>query len=132
MRPAMILLAALAVFAVTGSAAVINVPGDYPTIQLAIDAAMGGDTVMVGPGTYIENIRLVQQNSTLDGSWRTVQLRRCNTQISVNRRRAVLKSTTILSFSRSRSISEPSSCKPRRPMSSASMRDGAACLMASK
>lgn len=38
------------------SAAVIQVPDDQPTIQLAIDAAAPLDTVMVSPGTYFENI----------------------------------------------------------------------------
>jgi len=34
----------------------INVPADQPTIQQAIAAAQNGDTVLVGPGTYTENI----------------------------------------------------------------------------
>lgn len=32
----------------------IHVPGDYPTIQQGVNAAMDGDTVLVGPGVYHE------------------------------------------------------------------------------
>ncbi len=35
---------------------VIRVPDDYAGIQLAIDAAVDRDTVLVSPGTYYENI----------------------------------------------------------------------------
>ena len=37
-------------------AAELNVPGDYPTIQAAINAAAAGDTVLVAPGVYNEQI----------------------------------------------------------------------------
>lgn len=35
---------------------IINVPGNYSTIQAAILASVNGDTVLVQPGTYMENI----------------------------------------------------------------------------
>jgi hypothetical protein len=37
--------------------ATIKVPADYPKIQLAINASVNGDTVLVSPGTYFENIK---------------------------------------------------------------------------
>ncbi len=33
-----------------------RVPADHPTIQQAINASVNGDTVLVAPGTYFENI----------------------------------------------------------------------------
>jgi len=38
------------------NAFIIHVPGDYPTIRQGIAAALDGDTVLVGPGTYVENL----------------------------------------------------------------------------
>lgn len=36
---------------------VLNVPADYPTVQLALDAACSGDTIRIAPGTYGDAIR---------------------------------------------------------------------------
>ena len=39
-----------------GYSAIINIPEDYSTIQAGIDASVDGDTVVVYPGLYTENI----------------------------------------------------------------------------
>jgi hypothetical protein len=40
----------------SATATIINVPNDQPDIQAGIDASSNGDTVLVEPGTYFENI----------------------------------------------------------------------------
>lgn len=46
-------------------AAIINIPEDYPTIEQGIDASTDGDTVLVQPGTYVENINFNGHNIVL-------------------------------------------------------------------
>ena len=47
------------------SATIIYVPNNYPTIQSGIGASGNGDTVLVEPGTYFENINFHGKNIVL-------------------------------------------------------------------
>ena len=64
-----LLLSFTALFALTGtlSAAIINVPGDFLTIQGAIADAgtVNGDEIVVQPGTYLEAIIFLGKAITL-------------------------------------------------------------------
>lgn len=46
----------------TSNATVIQIPADYPTIQQGINNATNGDTVLIQPGTYVENINFNGKN----------------------------------------------------------------------
>lgn len=52
-----VLLAAVVV--PVANAVIINVPGDQPTIQAEIDAAVDGDEIVVAPGTYLQIINFI-------------------------------------------------------------------------
>jgi hypothetical protein len=53
------------IICLSASATIINIPDDYPTIQEGIDASTDGDTVLVQPGEYVENINFNGHNIVL-------------------------------------------------------------------
>ncbi|MEO8512959.1 MAG: T9SS type A sorting domain-containing protein [Ignavibacteria bacterium] len=46
-----------------------NVPSGYSTIQAAITASVNGDTILVAPGTYMENINFRGKNIVLTSTF---------------------------------------------------------------
>ena len=52
---------------------IINVPADQPTIQAGINVAVDTDTVLVQPGTYVENINYNGMNITVASLFLTTQ-----------------------------------------------------------
>jgi len=50
-----------------------NVPGDYSTISDAINASVNGDTVLVQPGTYYENIDYSGKNIVIGSLFLTTE-----------------------------------------------------------
>ncbi len=55
----------LALMATVSTAAIRQVPGEYPSIQRAIADCNDGDTVIVGPGVYYETINFSGKNITV-------------------------------------------------------------------
>lgn len=83
---------------------VINVPGDFGTIQAAMDAASAGDTVLVADGSYNEaidfhgkEITVESENgsayATIDGAGLKTSIVMCKTDETAN---SVLRGFTLL------------------------------------
>ena len=73
-------------------------PGNYTTIQSAIDAALEGDTIYVYPGTYNENIIIDKPLLTLRGAGRditTIQGNNLNATIELRRQNFMIQGFTI-------------------------------------
>jgi nitrous oxidase accessory protein NosD len=58
--------------AASATAADLNVPADYPTIQAAVDAASDGDIIHIAPGVYTDQVRIISQKLTLIGQPGTI------------------------------------------------------------
>ena len=71
MRVLMIILSVI--FTLHLSSTIINVPADQPTIQAGINTSVDADTVLVQPGTYVENIDYNGKNITIGSLFLTTQ-----------------------------------------------------------
>lgn len=67
-KPILLALAAGITPLSTVQADVLNVPADFPTIQIAINLASAGDEIVVAPGTYFEDIDFLGKRLTLRSS----------------------------------------------------------------
>jgi len=63
-----VILLALLLCVSTAYTATINVPGDQPTIQAAVNVAGVDDIIVVAAGTYVEQVRIDGKDLTLQGA----------------------------------------------------------------
>jgi hypothetical protein len=64
----MLVIGALSLATTPLSARIINIPDDFETIQAGIDEAEDGDTVLVAPGEYVENIDFLGKDIVIIGT----------------------------------------------------------------
>ncbi|MEE2681502.1 MAG: hypothetical protein VX641_03930 [Planctomycetota bacterium] len=69
----LIILAGSACLTVSAHADIIDVPGDHPTIEAAVEAALEGDEIRVGPGVWYENL-FISKQITITGSGQGVTI----------------------------------------------------------
>ncbi len=67
-KPILLALAAGLTPPSIANADVLNVPSDFPTIQIAVNLASAGDEIVVAPGTYFEDIDFLGKQATLRSS----------------------------------------------------------------
>ncbi|MCP4581999.1 MAG: hypothetical protein GY839_10295 [candidate division Zixibacteria bacterium] len=61
-KPYVLAMVVIIACCISVSATIINVPADQPKIQDGINTAIDGDTVLVQPDTYVENINFTGRN----------------------------------------------------------------------
>ena len=65
MKKTIILLFMIIIVSSCLQSTIINIPSNQPTIQAGINASVNGDTVLVHPGTYYENIDYLGKSITV-------------------------------------------------------------------
>jgi len=65
MKNIVLLFITFLLFKISFSQVLINVPTDFASIQIAIDNSSDGDTILVSPGSYHENINFNGKNIIL-------------------------------------------------------------------
>lgn len=69
MKKYLLIVLALVLTCINVTSEVKNVPSQYATIQAGINAAVNGDTVLVAPGTYFENINFRGKNIVVTSTY---------------------------------------------------------------